>query len=64
MLRTVGDTNLVHTELYTRMGPLTPDSVFAIASNSKLFLAMSVGFLISNKTLVEDRASGQRKYTT
>ena len=44
--------------------PMTPDSVFAIASNSKLFLAVSVGFLISNKTLAEDRASGQRKYTT
>ena len=34
---------------------MTPDSVFAIASNSKLFLAMSVGFLISNKTLAEER---------
>ena len=44
--------------------PMTPDSVFAIASNSKLFLAVSVGFLICNKTLAEDRASGQRKYTT
>ena len=35
--------------------PITPDSVFAIASNSKLFLAMSVGLLISNKTLAEER---------
>ncbi|KAF8163798.1 beta-lactamase/transpeptidase-like protein [Crassisporium funariophilum] len=35
--------------------PMTPDSVFAIASNSKLFLAFSVGLLISNKTLAEER---------
>ena len=35
--------------------PMTPDSVFAIASNSKLFLAMSVGLLISNKTMAEER---------
>ena len=57
----VGDTNLVHTELHTRTGPpMTPDSVFAIASNSKLLLAMSVGLLISNETLAEER--GQRKY--
>ena len=35
--------------------PMTPDSVFAIASNSKLFLAMSVGLLVSNKTLAEER---------
>ena len=34
---------------------MTPDSVFAIASNSKLFLALSVGLLISNKTLAEER---------
>ena len=34
---------------------MTPDSVCAIASNSKLFLAMSVGLLISNKTLAEER---------
>ncbi|KAF9545225.1 beta-lactamase/transpeptidase-like protein [Agrocybe pediades] len=32
---------------------VTPDSVFAIASNSKLFLAISIGLLISNKTLAE-----------
>ncbi|KAF9524480.1 beta-lactamase/transpeptidase-like protein [Crepidotus variabilis] len=31
--------------------PVTPDSVFAIASNSKLFLAVSVGLLIHNATL-------------
>ena len=56
MLQTVGDTNLVHTELHTRTGPpMTPDSVLAIASNSKLFLAMSVGLLISNETLAEQR---------
>ncbi|KAF8177235.1 beta-lactamase/transpeptidase-like protein [Pholiota molesta] len=35
--------------------PITPDSVFAIASNSKLFLAFSVGLLVSNKTLAEER---------
>ncbi|KDR69231.1 hypothetical protein GALMADRAFT_256069 [Galerina marginata CBS 339.88] len=35
--------------------PMTPDSVFGIASNSKLFLAFSVGLLISNKTLAEER---------
>jgi CubicO group peptidase (beta-lactamase class C family) len=34
---------------------MTPDSVFAIASNSKLFLAISVGLLVSNKTLAEER---------
>ena len=52
----VGDTNLVHTELHTRTGPpMTPDSVFAIASNSKLLLVMSVGLLISNETLAEQR---------
>ena len=38
----------------TRGRVMTPDSVFAIASNSKLFLAMSVSFLISNKTLAEE----------
>ncbi|KAF9057542.1 beta-lactamase/transpeptidase-like protein [Panaeolus papilionaceus] len=35
--------------------PMTPDTVFGIASNSKLFLAISVGLLISNKTLAEER---------
>jgi CubicO group peptidase (beta-lactamase class C family) len=34
---------------------MTPDSVFAIDSNSKLFLAFSVGLLVSNKTLAEQR---------
>jgi len=37
--------------------PVTPDSVFAIASNSKLFLAISVGLLVSNKTLAEERGA-------
>ncbi|RDB16293.1 Gigasin-6 [Hypsizygus marmoreus] len=31
--------------------PATPDTLFAIASNSKLFLALSVGLLVSNNTL-------------
>ncbi|KAJ3885239.1 beta-lactamase/transpeptidase-like protein [Lentinula edodes] len=31
--------------------PVTPDSLFAIASNSKLFLSLSVGLLIENQTL-------------
>lgn len=35
--------------------PMTADSVFAVASNSKLFLAISVGLLISNKTLADER---------
>ncbi|KAJ3713629.1 beta-lactamase/transpeptidase-like protein [Lentinula raphanica] len=35
--------------------PVTPDSLFAIASNSKLFLAFSVGLLIENQTLAEQR---------
>ena len=34
---------------------MTPVSVFAIVSNSKLFLAMSVGLFISNETLAEER---------
>lgn len=34
---------------------VTPDSVFAIGSNSKLVLAFSVGLLISNKTLAAER---------
>ncbi|KAF8875597.1 hypothetical protein CPB84DRAFT_1752637 [Gymnopilus junonius] len=37
--------------------PVTPDSLFAIASNSKLVLAFSVGLLISNKTLAEERGN-------
>ncbi|KAK7442199.1 hypothetical protein VKT23_016171 [Stygiomarasmius scandens] len=35
--------------------PVTPDSLFAIASNSKLFLSLSVGLLISNETLAKER---------
>ena len=35
--------------------PMTPDTVFGIASDSKLFLAMSVGLLVSNKTLARER---------
>ncbi|PPQ81653.1 hypothetical protein CVT24_002831 [Panaeolus cyanescens] len=35
--------------------PITPDSVFGIASNSKLFLSISVGLLISNTSLAEER---------
>ncbi|KAG5640949.1 hypothetical protein DXG03_006547 [Asterophora parasitica] len=31
--------------------PVTPDTLFAIASNSKLFLALSTGLLISNDSL-------------
>ena len=38
-----------------RGSPVTADTVFAIASNSKLFLAISVGLLISNKTLAQER---------
>jgi len=34
---------------------VTPDSLFAIASNSKLFLSLSVGLLISNETLAKER---------
>jgi CubicO group peptidase (beta-lactamase class C family) len=43
--------------------PITPDSVFSIASNSKLFLAISVGLLIHNKTLAEERGK-ELKWTT
>ncbi|THU80573.1 beta-lactamase/transpeptidase-like protein [Dendrothele bispora CBS 962.96] len=35
--------------------PVTPDTLFAIASNSKLFLSFSVGLLISNETLAKER---------
>jgi len=35
--------------------PVTPDSLFAIASNSKLFLSLSVGLLVSNETLARER---------
>ncbi|KAG6895250.1 hypothetical protein C0992_002345 [Termitomyces sp. T32_za158] len=34
--------------------PVTPDTLFAIASNSKLFLALSAGLLISNHSLDVD----------
>ncbi|PFH47488.1 hypothetical protein AMATHDRAFT_42916 [Amanita thiersii Skay4041] len=37
--------------------PVTPDTLFAIASNSKLFLALSTGLLISNETLEKERGS-------
>jgi CubicO group peptidase (beta-lactamase class C family) len=33
---------------------VTPDTLFAIASNSKLFLALSVGLIIHNMTLADD----------
>lgn len=35
--------------------PVTPETLFAIASNSKLFLALSVGLLIKNETLAQER---------
>jgi len=34
---------------------ITPDTIFGIASNSKLFLSLSVGLLISNETLAQQR---------
>ncbi|PFH47486.1 hypothetical protein AMATHDRAFT_67688 [Amanita thiersii Skay4041] len=37
--------------------PVTPDTLFSIASNSKLFLALSTGLLISNETLAQERGS-------
>ncbi|KAF6765483.1 beta-lactamase/transpeptidase-like protein [Ephemerocybe angulata] len=37
-----------------KKNPITPDTLFAIASNSKLFLAISVGLLVSNETLAAD----------
>ncbi|KAF8199251.1 beta-lactamase/transpeptidase-like protein [Mycena galopus ATCC 62051] len=40
--------------------PVTPDTVFAIASDSKLFLAMAVGLLIKNESLAEHRAERLR----
>ncbi|KAJ3573150.1 hypothetical protein NP233_g2618 [Leucocoprinus birnbaumii] len=43
--------------------PVTPDTVFAIASNSKLFLACSVGLLIDNSTLQDERGK-ELKWTT
>lgn len=35
--------------------PVTSDTLFAIASNSKLFLSLSVGLLIKNESLAEER---------
>jgi len=35
--------------------PMNSNSVFSIASNSKLFLSFSVGLLISNRTLAHER---------
>ncbi|KAJ7651365.1 beta-lactamase/transpeptidase-like protein [Roridomyces roridus] len=40
--------------------PVTPDTLFAIASNSKLFLAASVGLLIKNTSLADDRGAALR----
>jgi CubicO group peptidase (beta-lactamase class C family) len=39
---------------------VTPDTVFAIASDSKLFLAMGVGLLIKNESLAEVRGERLR----
>ncbi|TFK22695.1 beta-lactamase/transpeptidase-like protein [Coprinopsis marcescibilis] len=38
----------------TEAVPVTPDTIFAIASNSKLFLSISIGLLISNQTLADE----------
>ncbi|KAJ7144729.1 beta-lactamase/transpeptidase-like protein, partial [Mycena crocata] len=40
--------------------PVTPDTVFAIASDSKLFLSMGVGLLVKNETLAEERGETLR----
>ncbi|KAF7341680.1 F-box domain-containing protein [Mycena sanguinolenta] len=40
--------------------PVTPDTLFAIASNSKLFLALSVGLLIKNESLATARGEKLR----
>ncbi|KAJ7236023.1 beta-lactamase/transpeptidase-like protein, partial [Mycena rebaudengoi] len=40
--------------------PVTPDTLFPIASNSKLFLALSVGLLIKNDSLAQARGSTLR----
>jgi len=34
--------------------PVSPDTLFAIASNSKLFLSASIGLLVTNETLKEE----------
>ncbi|PFH48917.1 hypothetical protein AMATHDRAFT_148822 [Amanita thiersii Skay4041] len=43
--------------------PVTPDTLFSIGSDSKLFLALSLGLLISNETLSKERGS-QLDWTT
>ncbi|KAJ7877883.1 beta-lactamase/transpeptidase-like protein [Mycena leptocephala] len=40
--------------------PVTPDTLFAIASNSKLFLSISVGLLIKNESLAAARGDKLR----
>jgi CubicO group peptidase (beta-lactamase class C family) len=40
--------------------PVTPDTLFAIASNSKLFLSISVGLLIKNDSLAAARGEKLR----
>ncbi|KAJ7654078.1 beta-lactamase/transpeptidase-like protein [Mycena polygramma] len=40
--------------------PVTPDTLFAIASNSKLFLSISVGLLIKNESLAASRGEKLR----
>ncbi|KAJ7758369.1 beta-lactamase/transpeptidase-like protein [Mycena metata] len=40
--------------------PVTPDTVFAIASNSKLLLSLSVGLLIKNESLAAARGEKLR----
>ncbi|KAJ7153968.1 beta-lactamase/transpeptidase-like protein [Mycena crocata] len=40
--------------------PVTPDTLFAIASNSKLFLSISVGLLIKNESLAAARGEKLR----
>ncbi|KAJ7017530.1 beta-lactamase/transpeptidase-like protein, partial [Mycena alexandri] len=40
--------------------PVTPDTVFAIASDSKLFLSMAVGLLIKNESLAAQRGETLR----
>ncbi|KAJ6545400.1 beta-lactamase/transpeptidase-like protein [Mycena capillaripes] len=40
--------------------PVTPDTVFAIASDSKLFLSMGVGLLIKNESLAQQRGEKLR----
>lgn len=47
----------------TQGDPVTPETMFAIASNSKLFLSISVGLLIDNSTLCEERGK-DLKWTT